>query len=106
MKTIEKAKIMTNPRNIASLKQEIEILRSIDHPYVIKLYEVYESEFYVHLVLEYVQGGELLQMLQAKGAYSEADAMKAIKCILEALEYCHTKGIIHRDLKPENIILA
>lgn len=59
----------------------------------------------MHLALEYVEGGELLKLLQSKGAYSECDSRKAIIYILEAIDYCHSRGIIHRDLKLENIIL-
>eukprot|EP01022_Parablepharisma_sp_SALTPOND_P024908 TRINITY_DN560_c0_g1_i1.p1 TRINITY_DN560_c0_g1~~TRINITY_DN560_c0_g1_i1.p1 ORF type:complete len:914 (-),score=67.53 TRINITY_DN560_c0_g1_i1:1166-3907(-) len=106
IKTIEKTKILENPRNMVSMHREILILRKVDHPNVIKLYEVYENELYVHLVLEYLKGGELFQKLQSKGVYSEKDASLAIKCVLQALDYCHTQNIVHRDLKPENLILA
>ena len=90
---------------MTSVLKEIEILRQINHPGVIKLYEVYESELYIHLILEYLQGGELLSHLQSKGVYSEKDASALIKCVLEALEYCHARNIVHRDLKPENLII-
>ena len=90
---------------MTSVLKEIEILRQINHPGVIKLYEVYESELYIHLILEYLQGGELLSHLQSKGVYSEKDASTLIKCVLEALEYCHARNIVHRDLKPENLII-
>ncbi len=106
IKTIEKTKILENPRNVLSMQREINILRRIDHPNVIKLYEVYENELYVHLVLEYLKGGELFQKLQSKGLYSEKDASMAIKHVLEALDYCHVRNVVHRDLKPENLILA
>jgi len=106
IKTIEKSKILENPRNMISMHREVVILRKIDHPNVIKLYEVYENDLYVHLVLEYLKGGELFQKLQSKGVYSEKDASIAIKCVLKAIEYCHLRNIIHRDLKPENLILS
>jgi calcium-dependent protein kinase len=106
IKTIEKVKLTENPKNLASLEKEIEILRRVDHPNVIKLYEVYENDLYVHLILEYLKGGELFQLIQKKGIYSEKDASIAIKCLLSALAYCHQRNIIHRDLKPENLILV
>jgi len=84
---------------------EIEILRFLKHPTIITLYEVYESADYVHLVIEYLKGGELFDKIQAKGSYSEGDAAKLMKRLLEAINYCHQKNVIHRDLKPENIIL-
>jgi len=91
---------------MVSMHREIMILRRIDHPHVIKLYEVYENDLYIHLVLEYLKGGELFQKLQSKGLYSEKDASMAIKYVLEALDYCHNRNVVHRDLKPENLILA
>jgi calcium-dependent protein kinase len=106
IKSIDKVKLKENPKNLICLNKEIQILRRIDHPNVIKLYEVYENDVYVHLVLEYLKGGELLLQIQKKGAYSEKDAAIAIKCVLSALDYCHKRNIVHRDLKPENLILV
>jgi serine/threonine protein kinase len=105
IKTIEKTKLQETPRNLCALAKEIEILRRINHPNVIKLFEVYENELYVHLVLEYINGGELSNHILSKGAYSEKDASLAIKNVLEALAYCHSKSIVHRDLKPENLMV-
>jgi serine/threonine protein kinase len=105
IKTIEKVKLLENPRNLQTLEREIGILRRLNHQYIIKLYEVYENELYIHIVLEYLQGGELFQQLQSRGIYSEADAALVFKCVLEALEYVHSRNVIHRDLKPENLIL-
>ena len=66
LKTIEKNKIKNCKRNIQYVKGEIDIMRVLDHPYVIKMYEVYESNKYVHLVLDYMDGGELFDRLRAK----------------------------------------
>ena len=106
IKTIEKARIMKSLRTMQFLYNEIAIMRKLSHPNIIKLYEVHENELYIHMVLEYLRGGELLQKLQNKGTYSEKDASVTFKCVLEALGYCHSLNIIHRDLKPENLILA
>ena len=106
IKTITKAKIMEHSRNVRSVYGEIKVLRRITHPNIIKLYEVYEEDPYIHLVMEYLRGGEMFKRLQSKGVYSEKDASLAIKHILEALDYCHKRNIIHRDLKAENIILS
>jgi calcium-dependent protein kinase len=70
------------------------------------LYEVYESDKYIHLVFEYLEGGELFERIKSKGLYQEKDAINVMKNLLQALDYLHIKGIIHRDLKPENLILA
>ena len=97
---------MGNIKTLLSLQKEIDIMRRMDHPRIIKLYEVYENEAFIHLILEYLGGGELFQLLQTRGIYCEEDAAIAMRCVLEALEYCHKKNIIHRDLKPENLILV
>lgn len=106
IKSIAKTKILETPRNTKSVYNEITVLRKITHSNIIKLFEVYENEVYIHLVIEYLGGGELFQRLQSKGIYSEKDASLAIKRVLEALDYCHKRNIVHRDLKPENLILA
>ena len=59
----------------------------------------------VDLVLEYLKGGELFLKIQEKGSYSEGDAARVMKQLLEVVDYCHSKNVIHRDIKPENIIL-
>eukprot|EP00826_Nyctotherus_ovalis_P065028 TRINITY_DN9548_c0_g1_i5.p2 TRINITY_DN9548_c0_g1~~TRINITY_DN9548_c0_g1_i5.p2 ORF type:complete len:196 (+),score=53.15 TRINITY_DN9548_c0_g1_i5:69-656(+) len=106
VKSIEKAKILEHPRNTRSMHCEIDVMRRLNHEGIIALHEVYENARYVHLVLEYLEGGELLQRLQNRGTYSEKDASLTIRRILQALDYCHKKSIIHRDLKPENLILS
>lgn len=108
VKSLEKRKIMESKRKRDSnpLLSEIDIMRSCDHSGVIKLYEVYEADKHVHLVMEVLDGGELFNRIRNKGTYTEADAIKVTRNILEALAYLHDKGIVHRDLKPENLILA
>jgi serine/threonine protein kinase len=88
------------------LVKEIEILRLLDHPNIIKLIEVFEDETHVHLVLEYLNGGELFEHIARVGTFLETDAINLMKCLLSALSYAHSLGIIHRDLKPENLILT
>lgn len=66
LKTIEKSGIKECKRNIMSVLQEIDIMRDLDHPYIIKLYEVYESTKYIHLVLDYLDGGELFERIKSK----------------------------------------
>lgn len=85
---------------------EIDVLRKTDHPNVIDIYAVYESPKYIHLVLPFLEGGELFERLKAKGLYKESDAAIAMKYFLTALEYLAKHRIVHRDLKPENLILA
>lgn len=72
---------------------------------MIDIYAVYESDKYVHLILPYLEGGELFERIKSKGLYKESDAALAMKCFLAALEYLAANRIVHRDLKPENLIL-
>lgn len=80
-------------------------MRQLKHPNIINLYEVYEGEFHVYLVLDLLTGGELFDKLIKKGVYNEKEAAICISKLLSALEYIHSKGIMHRDIKPENLIL-
>jgi serine/threonine protein kinase len=85
---------------------EIDILRELDHPNVIKLYCVYESQKYIHLLMPYLEGGELFDRIRRKGLYNEKDASVVMHKFVDALAYMHSKSVVHRDLKPENLILA
>jgi serine/threonine protein kinase len=106
IKVIKKQKLSGNVKDRMALIKEIEIMRQIDHPRIIKLYEVYETSTAIYLITEYVPGDELLKHIETNDYCSEKNASIIIKCILEALVYCHDKNIIHRDLKPEKIILT
>ncbi len=70
-----------------------------------KLYEVHESMLSVFLIMELLEGGELLETLQERRFFSENDCAMMLKKIMEPLAYMHSRGIMHRDIKPENLIL-
>ena len=85
---------------------EIDVLRTINHENVIQLYESYETTKYIHLLLPYLEGGELFEKIKSKGLYRESDARPVMHNFISALKYLHNLNIVHRDLKPENLILA
>jgi calcium/calmodulin-dependent protein kinase I len=88
------------------LQNEIAILRSLDHPHIIKLYDVfYHLPAAIYLVLEYVSGGELFDRIIAKTTYTEEEARNATKILISTISYLHSHHIVHRDLKPENILM-
>lgn len=87
LKTMEKASIKKCRRNINSVLLEIDVLRKMKHPNVIELYEVYESSKYIHLLLPYLEGGELFERIKAKGLYKESDAIKVMRSFISALKY-------------------
>ena len=86
------------------MAKEVKVLKKLDHPNIIKLYEVFESEQNIHLLMEHLDGGELFERIKEKGSYSELDAAGIMRKILEALVFMHKQKIVHRDLKPENLI--
>jgi len=97
-------------KNKKRLKTEIDLLRATDHPNIIKLYETFEDKHHLYLIMEECSGGELFQRLALNAKnnklYTEKDAAKMMKQILEAVNYLHYHGVCHRDLKPENILLS
>lgn len=106
IKSMKIKTIQQSRRQINYVLSEIDILRTVNSPNVIKLYEVYQCEKYIHLVLQYLDGGELFKRLLSKKVYQENNAMQVMQIFLQALNTCHKMSIVHRDLKPENLILA
>eukprot|EP00010_Vexillifera_abyssalis_P005818 CAMPEP_0201553284 /NCGR_PEP_ID=MMETSP0173_2-20130828/22743_1 /ASSEMBLY_ACC=CAM_ASM_000268 /TAXON_ID=218659 /ORGANISM="Vexillifera sp., Strain DIVA3 564/2" /LENGTH=348 /DNA_ID=CAMNT_0047963963 /DNA_START=14 /DNA_END=1060 /DNA_ORIENTATION=- len=92
--------------DIKLLKREIQIMKQLDHPNILKLFEVYEDDEVFYLVMELVQGKELFDKIVERGQYSEKDAAHIVRQILSAVEYLHKNDIAHRDLKPENLLSA
>ena len=101
IKTIIKEKIS---KDMHLLKRELNILRSLDHPYIIKFYETYQDTRFFHLVIEYCSGGDLFEKLLKKGNFSNLETIKIMKKIFLAVKYLHENGICHRDLKPQNFL--
>ena len=104
LKVIQKKELSKS--DLAAVIREIDILRTIDHPNIIKVYNSFEDEDNLCMLLELCEGGELFARICEKERYSEVDAQKVLKSIAEGLHYCHERKIVHRDLKPENILLC
>ena len=105
-KELSKKKI--KKKDIEKFNTEISILRKSDHPNIIKIYEIYEDEHEINLIMEECTGGELfddiVNHIDQKKMYSEKEACHIFKQLMSAIAYCHSQGIAHRDLKPENIL--
>lgn len=100
VKIIPKSKI----KNVERFKSEVDILRTVDHPNIVKLYEWFEDINNMYLVMELCTGGELFDRITAEGHFTEKQGAIIFHQILNALHYCHKKKIVHRDLKPENFL--
>ena len=79
-------------------------MRKLEHSNIIKLHEVFESPNNIHIILEYLNGGELFERIKKNGMYNERDASVIMGSLLKALVAMHEKNIVHRDLKPENLL--
>ncbi|KAJ6518706.1 Pkinase-domain-containing protein [Mycena sanguinolenta] len=88
-----------------SLEREIVVMKLIDHPNIMRLYDVWETSTELYLILEYVKGGELFEHLCKMGRLQTEEALGYFQQIISAIDYCHQLNIAHRDLKPENILL-
>jgi serine/threonine protein kinase len=76
----------------------------MDHPHITRLLDVYETKENFHLVMEYMEGGDLHEFVIDNGRFSEQEARKAIHQMLLALDYIHRQGVVHRDVKLENFL--
>lgn len=95
----------TSVDNQEAFRDEIKILMGMDHPNIIKLYEIFESEDYVYLVQEVCEGGELFYHITNTKHLTEDQVAQVMRQIFGAVQYCHANNVCHRDLKPENFLL-
>ena len=85
--------------------KEIQVLKELEHPNIIKIFEYYIDNKYHYIITELLTGGELYEAILKFQKFNEKNAAKIMKQILSALNYLHSKGIVHRDIKPENILV-
>ncbi|XP_069185712.1 MAP/microtubule affinity-regulating kinase 3 isoform X31 [Procambarus clarkii] len=103
IKIIDKTQL--NPGSLQKLFREVRIMKILDHPNIVKLFQVIETEKTLYLVMEYASGGEVFDYLVFHGRMKEKEARAKFRQIVSAVQYCHQKKIIHRDLKAENLLL-
>lgn len=103
IKMIDKDKIL-RVGLMNQIKREISVMRLVRHPHVVKLYEVMATKTKIYFVMEYAKGGELFNKV-SKGKLKEDVARKYFQQLINAVDFCHSRGVYHRDLKPENLLL-
>jgi serine/threonine protein kinase len=94
IKVIKKSKLTAE--ELAVVHDEVEILHKINHPHCVSLYEMFETNKKIYMVMELLTGGELFDRIVAKGSYSEKEASEVIKSVASAIHYLHNIGIVHR----------
>ena len=97
------SKARFNRQGLVDITKEVDIIKDLDHPNIVKIYESYENRKWLFIVTEYIKGGELFNELLWRKKFTENDWALIIKQILEALNYLHLNNVAHKDLKPENI---
>ncbi|KAL0300575.1 UNVERIFIED_CONTAM: CBL-interacting serine/threonine-protein kinase [Sesamum radiatum] len=104
IKILDKEKVLKH-KMIGQIKREISTMKLIRHPNVIRMYEVMASKTKIYIVMEFVTGGELFDKIATRGRLKEDEARKYFQQLINAVDYCHSRGVYHRDLKPENLLL-
>ncbi|KAL5091385.1 hypothetical protein Trisim1_002993 [Trichoderma cf. simile WF8] len=89
-----------------SIEREVAILKLIEHPNIMKLYDIWENRSEIYLILEYIDQGDLFTFINTKGRLSEEVAVYFFRQMISAIAYCHSFNVCHRDLKPENILIT
>nr|AKA42979.1 salt overly sensitive 2 [Oryza coarctata] len=104
MKVLDKDTIL-NHRMLHQIKREISIMKIVRHPNIVRLNEVLAGKTKIYIILELITGGELFDKIARQGKLRENEARKYFQQLIDAIDYCHSKGVYHRDLKPENLLL-
>ncbi|XP_046545798.1 serine/threonine-protein kinase SIK1-like isoform X2 [Haliotis rubra] len=103
IKIIDKTQL--DEANLKKVYREVQIMKLLSHPHVIKLYQVMETKNMLYLVSEYAPNGEIFDYIAQHGRMAEPEARTKFWQIISAVEYCHNRRIVHRDLKAENLLL-
>ncbi|CAN1309477.1 CBL-interacting serine/threonine-protein kinase 9 [Linum perenne] len=104
IKILDREQVLRH-KMVEQLKREISTMKLIKHPNVVNIYEVMASRSKIYIVLEFVDGGELFDKIANHGRLREDEARKYFQQIINAVDFCHSRGVYHRDLKPENLLL-
>jgi calcium-dependent protein kinase len=105
-KIFKKSELSEEDLNSKSMLMEIEILKTLDHPNVLKVYEYFEDSDNFYIVMEYCEGGDVFEKLMQTKTFTERYAARVIRFVLKGLCYLHSKHVVHRDIKLENLLIT
>jgi protein-serine/threonine kinase len=105
IKLIRRETLGGNQNRLQKIYREIQILRQLDHPNIVRLHEMVETDRHIGIILEYASGGELFDYILNHRYLKDGPARKLFSQLISGVGYLHRKGIVHRDLKLENLLL-
>lgn len=92
--------------SLLSLKDEAEVLMGLSHPGIVRVYEWFETAAHLYVVMELLEGGDLLDFVVSQGCLPEDEARRLFQELCDAIAFLHEKDVVHRDIKPDNILLT
>ncbi|EPZ31618.1 Pkinase-domain-containing protein [Rozella allomycis CSF55] len=98
-------KSIGSPLRLEQMEREVEILKHVSHPCIVKVKEVYDTPKAIYMIMEWCQGGDLVDYVSKMKEINESHIRVIMNKIMDAIAFLHDNGIVHRDLKPENILL-
>lgn len=105
VKIVSKQALTKQHTTLKNKLQEIQVLKLLDHPNILKIFKGFEDARNFYIVMEFCQGGELFREILTKHYFTEIEAASIMSQLFSAVSYCHSKKVIHRDLKPENLLI-
>lgn len=105
IKLIKRDTVGSNPSRLAKIRREVTILRELQHPNIVQLIDMVETDRYIGIILEYASGGELFDYILNHRYLKDGSARRLFAQLVSGVGYLHKKGIVHRDLKLENLLL-
>jgi serine/threonine-protein kinase len=100
-----RAALLDDTTWVKHFRREAKTIARLDHPHIVTIYDVYEAEGRLFIVMRLVDGQGLEEMIDTQGRLPWSEAVKIITAVAEGLDYAHAQGILHRDLKPANILI-
>lgn len=93
-----------DPKEMEYIMREMDIMKSVSHPNVVNTMDMFDSPTHIHIVLEFMGGGELFDVIAEAGSFSEQQAAQVTRDVIKGIQYLHMHDIVHRDIKPENVL--